>query len=242
LPNRCAGPIYLGRFGSRGSGFTRQLTAQPTGWSRPSSRFLSGSRDPAPPYTQAEITFSKGALSMITTPVSSEEAANRQLCTAIRMFFADDDAVAVHTLACAAREIYEKRCGTAGIERMMDHIKESNPLLTQKKIMDILNEPRNFFKHLKNDSVDFSDEMNDFILFTACHDCTMLCTLNQPAEVQAYTIWFLAVNRQLHDAGGALLLTHFPDLKTAARSEQKRAGRWLLDEGRGASSELSRQP
>jgi hypothetical protein len=124
---------------------------------------------------------------MIFTAVSNLQAANRQLCTAIRLFFADDDAVAVHTLACAAREIYEKRCGTAGIERMMDHI---------------LNEPRNFFKHLKNDSVDFSDEMNDFVLFTACHDCTMLCTLNQPAEVQAYTIWFLAVNRQLHDAGG----------------------------------------
>jgi hypothetical protein len=81
------------------------------------------------PRRQPQITFSKGVLSMITTPVSSEEAANRQLCTAIRMFFADDDAVAVHTLACAAREIYEKRCGTAGIKRMMDHIKESNPLL-----------------------------------------------------------------------------------------------------------------
>jgi hypothetical protein len=99
---------------------------------------------------------------MITAPVSSEEAANRQLCTAIRMFFADDDAVAVHTLACAAREIYEKRCGTAGIERMLDHIKDSNPLLTQKEIMTVLNEPRNFFKHpSKNpdDSIDFSDEM-----------------------------------------------------------------------------------
>jgi hypothetical protein len=169
---------------------------------------------------------------MITTPVSSEEAANRQLCTAIRMFFADDDAVAVHTLACAAREIYEKRCGTAGIERMLDHIKDSNPSLTQKEIMDILNKPRNFFKHLKNDSIDFSDEMNDFVLFTACHDCMMLCTLNQPDEVQAYTIWFRAVNPQLHDAGAALILTGFSDLKTAARGEQKRAGKWLLDEAR----------
>jgi hypothetical protein len=174
---------------------------------------------------------------MISTLVSSEEAANRQLCTAIRMFFADDDAVAVHTLACAAREIYEKRCGTAGIERMLDHIKESNPFLTQKQIVDILNEPRNFFKHLKNGSVDFSDEMNDFVLFTACHDCAMLCTLNQPAEVQAYTIWFRAVNQQLHDAGAPLILTYFPDLKSAARIEQKRAGRWLLAEagGRGQS-------
>jgi hypothetical protein len=72
---------------------------------------------------------------MIFTAVSNLEAANRQLCTAIRLFLTDDDAVAVHTLACAAREIYEKRCGTAGIERMLDHIKESNPSLTQKEII-----------------------------------------------------------------------------------------------------------
>jgi hypothetical protein len=167
---------------------------------------------------------------MILTPVSSLEAANRQLCTAIRIFFADDDAVAVHTLACAAREIYEKRCGTAGIELMLDHIKNSNPSLTQKTIMDVLNEARNVFKHLRDETVDFSDEMNDFVLFTACHDCGMLCTLNQPDEVQAYTIWFLAVNPQMHDAGAALIFTDFPDIKTAARREQKRAGRWLLDE------------
>jgi hypothetical protein len=56
---------------------------------------------------------------MIET-VSKLEAANRQLCTAIRMFFADDDAVAVHTLACAAREFMKstaakKACGECSI-------------------------------------------------------------------------------------------------------------------------------
>jgi hypothetical protein len=51
---------------------------------------------------------------MSVPTITKLEAANRQLCTAIRMFFADDDAVAVHTLACAAREIYEKHCRSAG--------------------------------------------------------------------------------------------------------------------------------
>ena len=179
---------------------------------------------------------------MIFTAVSNLEAANRQLCTAIRLFFADDDAVAVHTLGCSAREIYEKHCGTAGIKRMLDHIKDSNPSLNQKEIMTVLNEPRNFFKHPSinpDDSIDFSDEMNDFVLFTACHDCMMLCTLRQPDEIQAFTIWFRAVNPQLHDADAARIFTDFDrifpgfsNLKTAARGEQKRAGRWLLDEAR----------
>src|SRR5712692_11716002 len=57
--------------------------------------------------TQADIRM---AIPMIT----KLEAAHRQLTTAIRMFFADGDAVAVHTLACAAREIYERHGGKAG--------------------------------------------------------------------------------------------------------------------------------
>jgi hypothetical protein len=171
---------------------------------------------------------------MITTPVSNLEAADRQLCAAIRLFFADEDAVAVHTLASAAREIYEKHCGTAGIERMLDHIQASNPSLTQTEIMTVLNNARNFFKHPRNhsDRVHFSDEMNDFVLLTACHDYIMLYTGNQPAEVQAYTIWFRAVNPQLHDMGNALALADFPNLTTASRVEQKRAGKWLLNEAR----------
>jgi hypothetical protein len=128
--------------------------------------------------------------------VTKLQAANRQLSTAIRLFFNDGDAVAVHTLACAAREIYEKQCNKAGVDRMLNHLKASNPQYTQKEIMDFLNAARNFFKHggeSLDDAIEFSDEMNDFVLFSACHDCTIICTPNQPAEVQAYWVWFNAV-------------------------------------------------
>ena len=77
--------------------------------------------------------------------VTNLQAANRQLGTAIRLFFNDEDAIAVHTLACAAREIYEKQCYKHGVDPMLYHIKRNNPHYTQKQIMDLLNRARNFF-------------------------------------------------------------------------------------------------
>jgi hypothetical protein len=44
-------------------------------------------------------------LSNIST-ISKLEAANRQLCTAIRLFFDDGDSIAVHTLACCTRDLW----------------------------------------------------------------------------------------------------------------------------------------
>ena len=46
--------------------------------------------------------------------ITKLEAAHRQLTTAIRLYFDDDDLAAIHTLACAAREIYEKHCHAKG--------------------------------------------------------------------------------------------------------------------------------
>jgi hypothetical protein len=82
---------------------------------------------------------------MSVATITKLEAANRQLCTAIRMFFADGDAVAVHTLACAAREIYEKHCRIAGRGRMFDFVKSGSPDYAEKQLWNLLNAARNFF-------------------------------------------------------------------------------------------------
>ncbi|MYM71758.1 hypothetical protein GTP56_06040 [Duganella sp. FT134W] len=79
--------------------------------------------------------------------ISKADAANRQLDVAIRMYLSGGDRVAVHTLACAAREIYEKHCKMAGIQRFYDEIAATYPDSTQKQVFDILNSTRNFLKH-----------------------------------------------------------------------------------------------
>lgn len=121
--------------------------------------------------------------------VTNLEAANRQLVTAIKLFFANGDPIAVHTLACAAREIYEKHCKAADITRTFDYVKDSNAHLSEKQLWNILNGPRNFFKHPAdhlNDSIEFSDEYNDFMILSAVHDHGMLKGQDQSLEMQTY--------------------------------------------------------
>jgi hypothetical protein len=79
--------------------------------------------------------------------ITKLDAAHRQLVTAIRLFFDDDDLAAIHTLACAAREIYEKHCEAQGVERMFEYIESANPQRTQKELWGILNGTWNFLKH-----------------------------------------------------------------------------------------------
>ena len=54
------------------------------------------------------------------------------------------DLVAIHTLACAARERYEKHCQAKGVDRMFDYVVSAHPDRNRKEFWDILNGPRNF--------------------------------------------------------------------------------------------------
>jgi hypothetical protein len=179
--------------------------------------------------------------------ITKLEAANRQLCTAVRMFFVD--AVAVHTLACAAREIYEKHCRKAGRGRMFDFVRAGNPGHEERQLWNLLNAGRNFFKHegdALDDRIEFDDTMNDFALLSACTDCATLTTPHQPAEVQAFKIWFVSVEAPDEEAMAAADAAEanacralqaqidrlFPGLRTAPRAEKKRFGRRLLEDAR----------
>ena len=188
--------------------------------------------------------------------ITKLEAAHQQLITAIRLYFADDDLAAIHTLACAAREIYEKHCEAQGIERMFEQIQAGNPDRTPKELWAILNGPRNFLKHPEasfdlSASLDLDDEANATMLFVACYDCAMLCKGTQPPEVQAYTAWYLATRFPREKIGpdsaeaDEILRTidrGVPTLRSASLVEQKRIGREILQRvrplatpGRGAT-------
>lgn len=169
------------------------------------------------------------------------EATHRQLVTAIRLYFADSDPVAIHTLAGAAREIYEKSCEKAGIDRMFNHIRAVHQQ-PDKELWNILNGARNFFKHPSeslDDKIELRDSDNKMMIFIACHDCAMLCGSDQPIEAQVFNTWFMATEF-LSDASSeneneALeilnrLDSRFPGLRSASPAEQKRQGRLLLED------------
>ncbi len=168
------------------------------------------------------------------------------------MYFDDNDVAAIHTLACAAREIYEKHCVAQGVERMFEQIEAANPERNRKQLWAILNGPRNFLKH-PEESMDLSarleldDGMNNAMIWVACHDCATLCQEGQPPEVSAYILWFLGtqVPRDARDNADAEraeqilgdLERRYPGLREAAPSEQKRIGKKMVQDAR----DLARQ-
>jgi hypothetical protein len=176
--------------------------------------------------------------------VMNLEAAHRQLATAVRMYFQDDDAVSIHTLACAAREIYEKRCKSEGADRMFEHLLEANPHLDESGMWKVLNHQRNFFKHPvganEPDGVEIDDDTNAAALLIASYDCCSLCGGSDalPAAV-VFNGWYLAVN-DMNEAGAApdqiedakqcisLFESSFPGLRAASKVEQKQLGLDLL--------------
>jgi hypothetical protein len=166
------------------------------------------------------------------------------------LYFDDGDIAAIHTLACAAREIYEKHCEAKGVERMFDYIESANPEKRRKELWSILNGPRNFLKHPDSSldlsaTIELNDEMNALMLFLACHDCAMLCEQEQPPESQAFNLWFLATQfprtdpyDRAPDAVRAYQIqrtieTSYPGLRKAPLLEQKRIGRKMIAEALG---------
>ena len=186
--------------------------------------------------------------------ITKLEAAHRQLKTAIRMYFNDEDLAAIHTLVCAAREIYEKHCAAQGVDRMFEQIEAANPGRTRKQLWDILNGPRNFLKHPEasmdlSATLELDDEMNAAMLWVACHDCGMLCGESRPPEVDAYILWFLATRFPRdppvdgHETIRAVDQA-YPALRAATLYEQKRIGNGMLCTARdlAASAGLITKP
>jgi len=174
--------------------------------------------------------------------ITKLEAAHRQLITAIKMYLADGDAVAVHTLSCAAREIYEKHCAHLQLDRVFDYIKASNSEYKETDLWNVLNRARNFFKHpgkSLDEAIELRDSDNKHTLFLACHDCAVLCGEQQPPEVQAFNTWFMAtefprdMEGEQADAAEEVIRgldERLPGLRMAPLAEQKLAGLRLVDE------------
>jgi len=161
--------------------------------------------------------------------ISKADAANRQLDVAIRMYLNGGDMVAIHTLACAAREIYEKHCKMAGIKRFYDEIAATYPDSTQKQIFDILNSTRNFLKHPDAEGnldavIELCDRDNKLMLFVAAHDSACLLDDKAPMIVHAYNVWVLATEPDLQGVCAAEMEIRYPGLVNGTADEQRAIG------------------
>ena len=124
------------------------------------------------------------------------DVARQQLVTAIRLFFAREDAVSIYSLASNAWEVIDELCRLATVEseslRTRSHIDRSKDLKR-----DYINSPyRNFFKHADRDPdavlSGFTERSPEAVLFLACEDYIRLNRAS-PVEVQVFQFWFIAM-------------------------------------------------
>jgi hypothetical protein len=123
--------------------------------------------------------------------VTKLDVVQRQLRTAIRMFFEDGDTVSAYTLAAAVEGILSgllKKQGKGHPFREGDFIKEG----MEKEFNDLLNRPQNFFKHANSDPnkvFEFPNIALEYILF----ECAVLYNLYRSRHLREgwlFFVWF----------------------------------------------------
>lgn len=124
--------------------------------------------------------------------VTKKDAARRQLHTAVRLFFAEEDSIAVYTIAGAAHELLRtlvKRQGGSSFIVDSEFIRPER----RQEWFKIMNRPRNFFKHSDRDPddvLDFKPDTTAMWLF----DCVIMygrLTGEWTKECKVFHVWFM---------------------------------------------------
>ena len=130
--------------------------------------------------------------------ITKGEAATRQLDLAIRLFFAREDMLGVHTLAGAALRVFADLDSRAGVEsfvRSSDKIRSEH----RGEWLAALNRTQNFLKHADRDGDSkhkYSEKETLFLLLEAV-DLAGRVTRADSAERFAYRMWFFATFPEL---------------------------------------------
>ena len=123
--------------------------------------------------------------------VTKMDATHRQIRAAIRMWFAEEDPVAIHTLVAAAHEVVHslfKLRGLSGLLFDSRLVKDEY----RSEVAKLLKAPANFFKHADRDPdaiMDFHPYANELLLLTCVH---ALARMGEPTflEYDVLTCWF----------------------------------------------------
>lgn len=171
--------------------------------------------------------------------VNKPEAARRQIEAAIRLLFANEDPLAVHTLTMAGFHIVRDLAhgGEQGeLQRILQGMIKPE---MQKEVWRQINRAANFLKHADQDPSDIlegvQEEINDSMLFMACiyyQDLGYQLTPTMAALVS----WFSVMHPEvILDA--APLKKIIPkeltgSLRSSSRAEQLETGRFVLEQGK----------
>jgi hypothetical protein len=168
------------------------------------------------------------------TDITKEEAARRQLETAIALFFCENDEISIHVLASSAAQILTDVCKTKNIRSWHDMFMERVRPEYEKFAIYKIKEPYNYFKHADRDTFDtltrFHPGVNASLLFACCLDYRNAFG-DLPSVPLVFFWWTVAVNPEMMPEENPLrpqFLNAFAGLDGRPEAEQRRAGRDLL--------------
>lgn len=135
--------------------------------------------------------------------ITKLDAAQRQLRTAVRLWFHDGDPVSIHTLLAAAHEIIHRLYRNKGLVNLMfdsDMIKDEH----RGDFARVMKAAPNFFKHANNNSdqtLSFNPEINDLLPIFLIQ---ALCDMGEHTglEESAFIHWQLIHEPRLFQSGG----------------------------------------
>lgn len=155
-----------------------------------------------------------------TIIVTKLDAAKRQLETAIRLYFHNEDPVSIHTLVSAAynvvRDVNRKQGGPPMLikDEFIDvYVKPGHEREARSKF----NEAENFFKHADQDpagTLEFNPRASEFMIADAARGYFRITGEWTPL-FQVFNSWLIAVNENLFKAESK---QKFADSARAARS------------------------
>jgi hypothetical protein len=161
---------------------------------------------------------------MAKLKVNKPEAARRQIDSAIRMLFQNEDPIAIHTLCMAAfrilRDLAEK-CGDSYIHNVTKDIIKAG---MEKEFWAVLQGPANFFKHADRDAyaiLDVDEEVNDIAMLLTCHYYQNLGHQLSP-EMKVLMFWVNVMHpKYLRE-----------DIQELMKEELSNAKKWLVGQSR----------
>lgn len=149
--------------------------------------------------------------------VSKTDAARRQMETACKLFFRDQDPVSIHTLASAA---YGIMLGMCKKRTLISPPLKSTAFIKQgkeKEFMDIMNKAENFFKHGSSDAneqLKYNPEASTYYLFDSIRIYSEL-TGERTALMKAFQVWFQVRHPNYFDQSQILAITKQLNLNPA---------------------------
>src|SRR3989344_5083783 len=123
-------------------------------------------------------------------------AARSQLDTAIELFFQEKDEVSIHTLTSASFTILRDLGRRRGMPDPFEFTNNA-PGVLKKKIISLLNEPQNFFKHADSDPsslLHFNPTRTIYDMLMASSLYTQISQKASPL-MTLFTIWFFTYRK-----------------------------------------------